>query len=53
MNQLNQLNWQRDNFENIETAWEGDLWDRHRLQKQFTHYVDQLNYDAVLVLDAG
>lgn len=22
---IDQINWQKDNFENIQTAWEGDL----------------------------
>ncbi|WP_180135891.1 P-loop NTPase fold protein [Acinetobacter sp. YH12070] len=48
----NQLNWAKDNFENIETAWEGDLWDRRRLGEQLTNYVDRLNCGAVLALDA-
>ena len=48
----NQLNWAKDNFENIETAWEGDLWDRRRLGEQLTSYVDRLNCGAVLALDA-
>ena len=48
----NQLNWAKDNFENIETAWEGDLWDRRRLGEQLTNYVDRLNCGAVLGLDA-
>ena len=48
----NQLNWPKDNFENIETAWEGDLWDRRRLGEQLTSYVDRLNCGAVLALDA-
>ncbi|WP_180058090.1 P-loop NTPase fold protein [Acinetobacter sp. YH12227] len=48
----NQLNWSKDNFENIETAWEGDLWDRRRLGEQLTNYVDRLNCGAVLALDA-
>ncbi|WP_373684133.1 P-loop NTPase fold protein [Acinetobacter sp. YH12063] len=48
----NQLNWPKDNFENIETAWEGDLWDRRRLGEQLTNYVDRLNCGAVLALDA-
>ncbi|MEN3977562.1 P-loop NTPase fold protein [Acinetobacter sp. CWB-B33] len=47
-----QLKWQKDNFENIETAWEGDLWDRRRLGEQLTNYVDRLNCGAVLALDA-
>lgn len=47
-----QLNWQKDNFENIETAWEGDLWDRRRLGEQLTNYVDRLQCGAVLALDA-
>lgn len=47
-----QLNWQKDNFENIQTAWEGDLWDRRRLGEQLTNYVDRLNCGAVLALDA-
>lgn len=46
------MNWQRDNFENIEKAWEGDLWDRRRLGEQLTNYVDRLNCGAVLALDA-
>ncbi|UIJ76568.1 KAP family P-loop NTPase fold protein [Acinetobacter sp. SH20PTE14] len=48
----NQLNLAKDNFENIETAWEGDLWDRRRLGEQLTNYVDRLNCGAVLALDA-
>ena len=48
----NQLNWAKDNFENIETAWEGDLWHRRRLGEQLTSYVDRLNCGAVLALDA-
>lgn len=47
-----QLNWQKDNFENIETAWDGDLWDRRRLGEQLTNYVDRLQCGAVLALDA-
>ncbi|XBD41619.1 P-loop NTPase fold protein [Acinetobacter thermotolerans] len=47
-----QLNWQKDNFENIQTAWEGDLWDRRRLGIQLTNYVDRLQCGAVLALDA-
>ena len=47
-----QLNWQKDNFENIEKAWEGDLWDRKRLGIQLTSYVDRLQCGAVLALDA-
>ena len=47
-----QLNWQKDNFENIEIAWEGDLWDRRRLGEQLERYVDRLNCGAVLALDA-
>ena len=42
MTDTNQLNWQRTNLENIETAWEGDLWDRKRLGIQLTNYVDRL-----------
>lgn len=48
----NQLNWAKDNLENIETAWEGDLWDRRRLGEQLEHYVDRLQCGAVLALDA-
>lgn len=49
---VNQLNWQKDNFENIERAWEGDLWGRRRLGEQLTNYIDRLNCGAVLALDA-
>ena len=52
MTDTNQLNWQRTNLENIETAWEGDLWDRKRLGIQLTKYVDRLQCGAVLALDA-
>lgn len=52
MTELKQLNWQRDNFENIEEAWEGDLWERKRLGIQLTNYVDRLQCGAVLALDA-
>lgn len=31
-----QLKWDKDNFENIEEAWKGDLWDRERLGEQLT-----------------
>ncbi|ATO19828.1 P-loop ATPase [Acinetobacter sp. LoGeW2-3] len=47
-----QLNWAKDNFENIERAWEGDLWDRKRLGLQLERYVDRLQCGAVLALDA-
>lgn len=49
MTDTNQLNWQRTNLENIETAWEGDLWDRKRLGIQLTNYVDRLQCGAVLL----
>ena len=52
MTDTNQLNWQRTNLENIETAWEGDLWDRKRLGIQLTNYTDRLQCGAVLALDA-
>ena len=52
MTEQNQLNWQRDNFESIEEAWQGDLWDRQRLGEQLTNYVDRLQCGAVLALDA-
>ena len=52
MTEQNQLNWQRDNFKNIEEAWQGDLWERKRLGIQLTNYVDRLNCGAVLALDA-
>ncbi|RZG72307.1 KAP family P-loop NTPase fold protein [Acinetobacter sp. WCHAc060025] len=52
MSELNQLPWQRTNLENIEQAWDGDLWDRERLGIQLTNYVDRLNCGAVLALDA-
>ncbi|NNH00929.1 P-loop NTPase fold protein [Acinetobacter sp. ANC 5414] len=52
MTEIKQLNWQRDNFENIEEAWEGDLWERQRLGIQLTNYVDRLQCGAVLALDA-
>ncbi|ENX06627.1 hypothetical protein F897_02899 [Acinetobacter variabilis] len=48
----NQVNIQRDEFENIQRAWEGDLWDRERLGIQLTNYVDRLQCGAVLALDA-
>lgn len=52
MTDQNQLNWQRTNLDNIEQAWDGDLWDRKRLGVQLTNYVDRLNCGAVLALDA-
>ena len=48
----NQLDLHKDDFENIEEAWKGDLWDRRRLGEQLTRYVDRLNCGAVLALDA-
>lgn len=47
-----QLKLDKDNFENIEEAWKGDLWDRQRLGEQLTQYVDRLQCGAVLALDA-
>ncbi|OTG92537.1 KAP family P-loop NTPase fold protein [Acinetobacter sp. ANC 3832] len=52
MTNQTQLNWQRTNLDNIENAWDGDLWDRKRLGIQLTNYVDRLNCGAVLALDA-
>ncbi|MEG0487089.1 MAG: P-loop NTPase fold protein [Acinetobacter sp.] len=52
MTEQNQLKLQRTNLNNIEQAWEGDLWDRKRLGTQLTNYVDRLNCGAVLALDA-
>ncbi|MGY5392222.1 KAP family P-loop NTPase fold protein [Acinetobacter sp. NigerLNRRAM0016] len=52
MTDQTQLNWNRTNLDNIQTAWEGDLWDRERLGNQLTNYVDRLNCGAVLALDA-
>ena len=52
MSENNQLNWQKDNFENIEEAWEDDFWDRKRLGVQLERYVDRLQCGAVLALDA-
>jgi len=52
MTDQTQLNWNRTNLDNIQTAWEGDLWDRKRLGIQLTNYVDCLNCGAVLALDA-
>jgi len=37
MTEIKQLNWQRDDFENIKEAWEGDLWERKCLGIQLTH----------------
>ena len=52
MTELNQLDWQRTNLDNIEEAWQGDLWDRRRLGEQLTNYVDRLQCGAVLALHA-
>lgn len=52
MTDQSQLNWNRTNLDSIQTAWEGDLWDRKRLGIQLTNYVDRLNCGAVLALDA-
>lgn len=52
MTDQTQLNWNRTNLDNIQTAWEGDLWDRERLGNQLTNFVDRLNCGAVLALDA-
>ena len=52
MTDQTQLNWNRTNLDSIQTAWEGDLWDRKRLGIQLTNYVDRLNCGAVLALDA-
>ena len=52
MTEIKQLNWAKDDFENIEEAWDGDLWERERLGIQLTNYVDRLQCGAVLALDA-
>lgn len=52
MSASNQLNWSRTDLDNIQQAWEGDLWDRKRLGIQLTNYVDRLQCGAVLALDA-
>ncbi|MEF9956506.1 MAG: P-loop NTPase fold protein [Acinetobacter sp.] len=52
MSELSQLNWEKVNLDNIENAWEGDLWERKRLGIQLTNYVDRLQCGAVLALDA-
>ncbi|WP_374573585.1 P-loop NTPase fold protein [Acinetobacter sp.] len=52
MSANNQLNWSRTDLDNIQQAWEGDLWDRKRLGIQLTNYVDRLQCGAVLALDA-
>jgi predicted KAP-like P-loop ATPase len=48
----NPVNIKRDNFDNIQKAWEGDLWDRRCLGLQLERYVDRLECGAVLALDA-
>jgi predicted KAP-like P-loop ATPase len=52
MSELSQLNWEKANLDNIENAWDGDLWERKRLGIQLTSYVDRLQCGAVLALDA-
>lgn len=52
MSELNQLNWNNTNLDNIENAWEGDLWGRKYLGERLTNYVDRLQCGAVLTLDA-
>lgn len=47
-----QINLHKDNYENIDIAWSGDLWDRNRLGLQLERYVDRLQCGAVLALDA-
>ena len=36
MTDTNQLNWQRTYLENIETAWESDLWGFNRVCQSFS-----------------
>lgn len=52
MSELHQLNWNNTNLDNIENAWEGDLWGRKYLGERLTNYVDRLQCGAVLTLDA-
>ncbi|PTV43709.1 P-loop ATPase [Acinetobacter oleivorans] len=52
MSELNQLNWNNTNLDNIENAWEGDLWGRKYLGERLTNYVDRLQCGAVITLDA-
>lgn len=47
----NQLNWAKNDFENIDEAWKGDLWSRELLGIQHTSYVDRLQCGALLALD--
>ncbi len=50
--ELPQLALAKDNYETINTAFEGDLWERKALGEHLTRYVDRLNVGAVLALDA-
>ena len=52
LSELSQLSWEKANLDNIENAWDGDLWERKRLGIQLTSYVDRLQCGAVLALDA-
>lgn len=52
MSELHQLNWNNTNLDNIENAWEGDLWGRKYLGERLTNYVDRLQCGAVLTLNA-
>lgn len=45
------LNWPRDNFSNIEEAFEGDLWKRKKLADQLENYIKRLKIGATLALD--
>lgn len=49
---LQQLVLAKDNYETINTAFEGDLWERKALGEHLTRYVDRLKVGAVLALDA-
>ena len=49
MSELSQLNWEKANLDNIENAWDGDLWERKRLGIQLTSYVDRLQCGAALL----
>lgn len=46
------LNWQKDDYSNIQEPFEGDHWERKELAEHLTGYVGRLKVGATLALDA-
>ncbi len=47
-----QVTWQRDDYSNIQTPFDGDDWDRLQFARHLTGYVQRLRVGATIAIDA-